>query len=58
MVYVIYRDRNNQWRWRLFAANHKILADSGEGYHNLGDCQAAIVLVKQSYSAPVQMHQG
>jgi len=28
----IYRDRRKEWRWRLKAANGRIIADSGEGY--------------------------
>ncbi len=36
---------NNQWRWRLKAANHEIIA-SGESYVNERDCVHAINLVK------------
>jgi uncharacterized protein YegP (UPF0339 family) len=53
MKYVMYKDRNFQWRWALFAANNKRIADSGEGYHNKQDCRAAIDLVKGSSQAPV-----
>ncbi len=28
----LYRDTANQWRWRLKAANGRIVGDSGEGY--------------------------
>lgn len=28
----IYQDARGYWRWRLRAANHKIVAESGEGY--------------------------
>ncbi|MGO4640307.1 YegP family protein [Mesorhizobium sp. 2RAF45] len=53
MHYRLYKDRINQWRWRLIAANGKTLADSGESYWNKADAQHAIDLVKGSYSAPV-----
>ncbi len=53
MVYFMYKDRSNQWRWRLVAANHRIIADSGESYWNKNDCLAAINLVKGSANAPV-----
>jgi len=33
-----------QWRWRLKAVNHKIIAQ-GESYHNRQDCLDAIALV-------------
>lgn len=53
MKYVMYTDTAGYWRWRLFAANNRIIADSGESYHNKADCQHAIDLVKSSHSAPV-----
>ena len=28
----IYKDKAGYWRWRLRAGNHKIVAESGEGY--------------------------
>lgn len=37
---------NMQWRWRLRAANNRIIADSGESYHNKTDCIHALNLVK------------
>lgn len=43
---------NGEWRWRLRAANHQIIA-SGEGYQNESDCLHAIGLVKGSSNAPV-----
>lgn len=44
----LYRDSRNEYRWRLKAANGRIMADSGEGYINKGDCSAAIEWVKQN----------
>lgn len=38
-----------QWRWRLKAANHQIIAQ-GESYHNQQDCLAAIGLVMDTNS--------
>jgi len=54
MYYEVYRDSAGQWRWRLYAANYKIIADSGEGYYNKEDCLNAIQLVKNSAAAPVR----
>lgn len=53
MKYVIYRDTNQQWRWRLIAANNRMIANSGEGYFNKTDCLSAISLVKGSATTPV-----
>lgn len=38
---------SGQWRWRLKAGNHEIIA-SGESYRNKQDCLAAIALVKST----------
>jgi uncharacterized protein YegP (UPF0339 family) len=54
MYYEKYLDRLYQWRWRLYAANNRIIAESGESYHNEGDCDHAIHLVKSSEAAPVK----
>lgn len=53
VAYHIYRDVSNQWRWRLRSANMRIIAISGEAYHNKQDCLTAINLVKGSSNAPV-----
>jgi uncharacterized protein len=53
MYFEIYKNRLDQWQWRLKAANNRIIADSGEAYHNKQDCLHGISLVKQSYSAPI-----
>lgn len=54
MVFIVYVDRANQWRWYLRAANGRKIADSGEGYLNYQDCLGGIQLVKLAHSAPVQ----
>lgn len=51
--YTVYKDAGGRWRWRLVAANNRIIADSGESYHNRQDCLAAIELIKNSKDAPV-----
>jgi uncharacterized protein YegP (UPF0339 family) len=56
-TYLVYKDSSGQWRWQLHAANNRIIADSGEGYHNKQDCLHAIDLVKDSKDAPVKERQ-
>lgn len=34
-----YRDRRKDYRWRLRAANGRLLANGGEGYRRRIDCQ-------------------
>lgn len=55
MYYYMYKDISNQWRWRLYAANNRIIANSGEGYYNLADCRHAIDLVKGAVNATVRV---
>lgn len=46
MKFTIYKDGVGEFRWRLRAANNRIIADSGEGYASRADCQAGIRLVQ------------
>ena len=39
MFYFVYQDAAGGWRWRLQAANNRIIANAGEGYQNKADCQ-------------------
>ena len=43
-----------EYRWRLKAANGRIVAESGEGYGNRADCEHGIRLVREAAEAPVQ----
>ncbi|MCC6779308.1 MAG: DUF1508 domain-containing protein [Hyphomicrobiales bacterium] len=54
MIYWVYKDVTSQWRWRLRAGNNRIIAVSGEAYHNRSDCVAAIGLNKGSTDAPIR----
>lgn len=45
MYFTIYKDVANQWRWTLYASNHKKIADSAEAYWNKQDALAGIGLV-------------
>lgn len=51
--FLIYIDAKGEYRWHYQASNTKIIADSGEGYKNLADCDRGIELVQQSHSSPV-----
>lgn len=42
----IYQDKKNEWRWRLKAANHKIVAESGEGYKKRQGLEKNLNLVR------------
>ena len=52
--FLIYIDEANEYRWRYQAAgNHKILADSGEGYTTYKACLAGLEMVQNSWGPAV-----
>ena len=54
MKFHMYQDHIREWRWRLKARNGRIVAISGEGYHNKSDCRDAINLIKkEAPNAPI-----
>lgn len=53
MYFFVYRDAGREWRWRLCTPNHRIIAESGEGYVRKADCLSAIELVRGSALAPI-----
>lgn len=54
MWFHIYVDVQHRYRWTLYAANNRKIADSGEGYVNRQDCLNGIALVRKSAMAPVR----
>lgn len=48
MKFYIFKDASGYWRWHLMAANNRIIADSGESYHNEQDCLWAVGLVQDT----------
>ena len=51
--FLIYLDSRGEFRWKLQASNTKVIADSGEGYKNLADCEHGVTLVQQSDRYPI-----
>jgi uncharacterized protein YegP (UPF0339 family) len=49
----LYRDKADEWRWRLKHRNGNILATSSEGYKAKADAMRSIENVKASANAPV-----
>ncbi len=43
-----FRDKRREYRWRLRAANYKIVADSAEGYKKKQDAERGVALVMQA----------
>jgi len=47
------RDNAGEWRWAFYAANHRCIAVSSEGYVNEQDCLNSIALVQRSAGCTV-----
>jgi uncharacterized protein YegP (UPF0339 family) len=54
MYYYVYKDAANQWRWTLYAANGRKIANSGEGYFNKQDCVHGINLTASSSGVAIR----
>jgi uncharacterized protein YegP (UPF0339 family) len=46
LVFEIYQDKVQEYRWRLKATNQQIIATSGQGYKDRRDCESAIERIK------------
>lgn len=46
LTFEVYPDANDQYRWRLKAANNKILATAGQGYAAKADCKKGVERIK------------
>ena len=47
-TFEVYRDRGDQWRWRLVHDNGRIIADSGEGYASRQKATEGLESVKRN----------
>ena len=43
----IYRDKKNEWRWRVTSRNGRIIADSAEGYLRRGGAKRGLAALKK-----------
>jgi len=50
-----YEDAANEWRWRARADNDEIVADSGEGYANLADCEGGLIALANALRKPARL---
>uniref|UniRef100_UPI00100A3D9B HVO_2922 family protein n=1 Tax=Halegenticoccus tardaugens TaxID=2071624 RepID=UPI00100A3D9B len=54
-TFELYRDRADEWRWRLRHDNGNVIADGGEGYATKGGAKKGIRSVKANAAgAPVE----
>jgi uncharacterized protein YegP (UPF0339 family) len=53
MTYQVFRDAHGEWRWRLRAANGRVIAHSSQGYRRKQDCLDDINKVKKNSETSV-----
>lgn len=53
MMYQIFKDAHGEWRWRLKAANGRIIANSSQGYRRKQDCLDDINRIKKNSETSV-----
>lgn len=51
--FLIFKGEDGQFYWHYQRSNHKSIAASGEGYHSLADCDAAIEMMQQCRDAEI-----
>jgi uncharacterized protein len=57
LTFEVYKDRKEEFRWRLKAGNGAILGTSSEGYKAKADCHKAIESIKAgAATAKVEDH--
>jgi uncharacterized protein YegP (UPF0339 family) len=49
----IYRDANEEYRWRLVGSNGRIIADSAEGYVTKYNCEQAVARFRAAASEAI-----
>ena len=47
-TFELYRDRSEEWRWRLRHRNGNVIADSGEGYTTKAKAKQGIRSVQRN----------
>jgi uncharacterized protein YegP (UPF0339 family) len=47
MTFEVYQDAKDEYRWRLKAANGKVLATPGDGYKRKADCLHGIEVIQK-----------
>ncbi len=48
MSFEMYKDKADEFRWRLKSPNQQIIADSGEGYKTMDSLKVGIDSVKRT----------
>jgi uncharacterized protein YegP (UPF0339 family) len=49
----VYQDKKSEWRWKVVAANGRVLADSGEGYKRRANCLKGFFATRQAFLTDV-----
>jgi uncharacterized protein len=55
--WVLYRDKKSEWRWRFVSSNGRTLADSAESYKRIGGATKAIMSLRTTITAEIEIKQ-
>jgi len=47
----LYKDKKDQWRWRLKASNGRIVATGGEAFSSRAKCNESVVKVWNTFQS-------
>jgi len=50
----VFKDKADEWRWRMVAGNGRIVADSGEGYSSKSNARRALKNVQADATADIE----
>lgn len=51
----VYKDKRGEFRWRLFSANGRIVADSGEGYIRRDNLNRALQSLHRAFTEQIDI---
>lgn len=57
MHFIIFKDKADEYRWRLQARNGKIIADSAEGYTLKSGAKRAVNNLNSKFKSPLKIYE-
>jgi uncharacterized protein YegP (UPF0339 family) len=55
MTVEFYKDKVGEWRWRIKAANGRVVGDCAEGYKNRSDCEDMYMAIAEAIKTGIQV---
>ena len=55
--FTVYTDKQNEFRWKFFANDNRVIAKSGEGFKVKEDCLASLSLLQKDITGAAVDHE-